>query len=165
MLEDLVSPCLSLLCLWFALSWCAGLWACLYYWQVLMHKLTAGTCTVRHAGISQLMFIIKPCAQLAPHHHPRADELLTLIQGVPCTNSVPVRVSGAAGVSLIFKQIRSQIFTAGGRASQRVWGRQGTGWAPGACGGNNVEWARLVSVWVCTDFGDTDRRKWAWWRR
>ena len=81
-----------------------------------MHKLTAGTCTVRDAGISQLMFIIKPCAQLAPHHHPRADELLTLIQGVPRLYSVPVyiRVPGAAGVSLTFKHIRSKLLTAGG---------------------------------------------------
>lgn len=38
------------------------------------------------------MFIIKPCAQLAPHHHPRADELLTLIQGVPLRILVPVCV-------------------------------------------------------------------------
>ena len=38
-------------------------------------------CDVCWTGISQLMFIIKPCAQLAPHHHPRADELLTVIEG------------------------------------------------------------------------------------
>jgi hypothetical protein len=38
-------------------------------------------CGVCWTGISQLMFIIKPCAQLAPHHHPRADELLTVIEG------------------------------------------------------------------------------------
>lgn len=52
------------------------------------------------AGISQLMFIIKPCAQLAPHHHPRADELLTLIQGASWTPSLAPCCAAVQGLCL-----------------------------------------------------------------
>ena len=49
-------------------------------------------------GISQLMFIIKPCAQLAPHHHPRADELLTLIQGAKLAPSIALCFAAVQGL-------------------------------------------------------------------